>query len=153
MNPFAWFARFEYIAKWFDHFLEHYWKAYACRLQQLVTPCPCTRATDGSSHTDDQSILLLASLANTRAGLTCANQDTWLVIMPYQSKASSRHRATWHAWTRTPSRNMPSSQLDLGDRDMAGGCLIPLLACLLTPLLNVTTFGQVPCKTTPELPC
>ncbi len=37
---------------------------------------------------------------------TRANQDACLVITPKRSKANSTHTAAWHAWTRTPARNI-----------------------------------------------
>ncbi len=36
----------------------------------------------------------------------CAKQDAWVAISPKRPKMSSIHTAAWHAWTRTPARNI-----------------------------------------------
>ncbi len=77
-----------------------------CSISVRTAACPCTRAIDRSSHAVYRSILVLTSLAYTERCVQPAPIRT-----PERSSCLSDQRRildvkTWHAWTRTPPRNI-----------------------------------------------
>ncbi len=81
-------------------------------MKQPDATCPCTHAIYRSSLAVYRSILVLASLANTRAGQSERRVPPAPIRTPELSsrlsgqKANSIHIAAWHNWARTPPPNI-----------------------------------------------
>ncbi len=72
-------------------------------MQQLAAPCPCTRAIDRSSRAGYRSILVLTSLANTRAGQSeCRYPPAPIRTPEWTSRLSGQRRILFTQPCGTP---------------------------------------------------